>query len=60
MFARVERWSYLVSIWLVIANAERVRPFIVVPPLMENLPDSNQDDPQLMILRKWLKREHLE
>ena len=60
MFARVERWSYLVSIWLVIANAERVRPFIVVPPLMENLPDSNQDDPQLMIWRKWLKREHLE
>ena len=49
MFARVERWSYLVSIWLVIANAERVPPFIVVPPLMENLPDSNQDDPQLMI-----------
>jgi hypothetical protein len=24
--------SYLASIWLVIANAERVRPFIVVPP----------------------------
>lgn len=55
MFARVER-SVLPCFNLVsYCKCREGSSIYCGTPLMENLPDSNQDDPQLMIWKKWLK-----